>query len=186
MKRFKHLTPFVVLALCLAAYAWAGGATCPHDGSSAATSGSQCTGKAAASSQAAAPHCTGKDASASAGVCPYKGSMASGQTCTVKANQVMYSFAVPTAECEHCVDAIQKAAMDTKGISCAHVDLNTHTAYIIADKNVSRQQVSKMITTAGFKNKYEGQGQKVEAQFAKAMAAGNASMGCCAKGKDKV
>jgi copper chaperone CopZ len=182
MKRLKPLAPFAILALCLAAIAWAGGATCPHNGSSAATSGSQCTVKAPTSSQASASQ--GADAE---GVCPYKGAMTSGQTCTVKANQVMYSFSVPGAQCEHCVEAIQQAAMDTKGVSCAHVDLNTHTAYIIADKKMSRQQVSKMITTAGFKNKYEGQGKKVEAQFTKAMASGSPSMGCCVKnGKDKV
>jgi copper chaperone CopZ len=106
--------------------------------------------------------------------------------CGVKANQVIYSFAVPTAHCESCIEGVQKAAMAHAGIACVHVDLSTHTAYIIADKNVSQKEIAKVIAAAGYKNSYKGEGSKVQAQFAKAIAAGDKGVACCAKGKDKV
>ena len=176
MKRLTKLAPFVVLAVCCAAVSWAGGSTCTHDDASSSSAATT-----------AGSHCSGKGASASAdGKCPMQGASAAGQTCSVKSNQVMYSFSVPSVECGHCVSAIQTVAMDTKGITCAHVDLSTHTAYIIAEKNVSQKQVSKMITTAGFKNKYTGEGSKAESAFAKATVSGDKGMSCCSKGKDKV
>jgi len=170
MKRIAKIAPVMLLALCVGAVSWAGGPNCTGDGAKASA-----TDASKASATATGSHCSGKSASA-----------ASQQACTIKANQVMYSFAVPSVECEHCVDAIQKAAMETKGIACAHVDLTTHTAYIIADKNVKEKTISAVITEAGYKNKYTGKGNKVEAAFAKSMASGDKSMTCCAKGKDKV
>ena len=166
MKRFAAIAPVALLALGLAATSWAGGASCSGDGakSSSATlsSGGHCSGDAEHSM--AAKECTG-----------------------VKAGQVMYSFSVPAVECEHCVDSIQKTAMTTKGIHCAHVDLSTRTAYVIADKKLSKQQVSKMLTEAGFKNKFTAEGKNAQASFSKAIASGDKSVNaCCAKGKDKV
>jgi hypothetical protein len=75
--------------------------------------------------------------------------------------------------------------MDAKGIVCAGFDLSTHTAYIIADKGVSKKEVSKMITEAGFKNKYTGEGPKVEAAFTQAVATGGKNVSCCVRNKDK-
>jgi len=166
MKRVATILGVAVLTLGLAATSWAGGASCSGDGakSSSATmsTGAHCSGDA--EHTMAAKECTG-----------------------VKAGQVMYSFSVPAVECEHCVDSIQKTAMTTKGIQCAHVDLSTRTAYVIADKKLSKQQVSKMLTEAGFKNKFTAQGKNAQASFSKAVASGDKSVNeCCAKGKDKV
>ena len=161
MRKLAQIVPAVLVSLCLAGTSWAGGAGCTSDGAKASTE--------------AGNHCT------------YKGANAMTEACTVKANQVMYSFAVPSVECEHCVDSVQKAAMAKSGIHCVHVDLATHTAYVIADTKLSQKDVSKVIAGAGYKNKYQGQGKQTEAAFAKAMASGDKSMNaCCAKGKDKV
>ena len=161
MRKLAQIVPAVVVSLCLAGTSWAGGANCGGEG-------------AKASAEKAGSHCTYKDA------------MAKG--CTgVQANQVMYSFAVPSVECDHCIDAIQKAAMEKNGIHCVHVDLGSHTAYVIADKKMTQKDVAKVIAEAGYKNKYQGQGKKIEAAFAKAMASGDKSMNaCCAKAKEKV
>jgi copper chaperone CopZ len=179
MKRHTTLTLLSLLVLCVASVAWAGGSSCTSDQASASTtakpatpSGNNCPVKGAQAN--AAPHCTGKGASTSA------------MTCDLSKNQTMYSFAVPSVECDHCVTAVQTALMQVKGVECAHVDLPTHAAYVIVDKNVSEKQLSKAITEAGFKNKYTAKGSKAEASFAKAMASGDKSMACCAKGKDKV
>lgn len=170
MKRITKIAPVMLLALCVGAVSWAGGPGCTDDGAKASA-----TDASKASATATGSHCTGKGASA-----------ASQQTCALKTSQVMYSFSVPSVECEHCVEAIQKAAMETKGIACAHVDLSTHIAYIIADKNVKEKTISAVIAEAGYKNKYKGKGSKVEAAFAKSMASGDKNMACCAKSKDKV
>lgn len=162
MRKLAQIVPAVLVSLCLAGTSWAGGANCAPEG-------------AKASAGEAGNHCT------------YKGSNAMAEGCGVKANQVMYSFAVPSVECDNCVDSIQKAAMAKSGIACVHVDLATHTAYVIADKKMNQKAVAKVITEAGYKNKYQGSGKKTEAAFAKAMASGEKSMNaCCAKGKDKV
>jgi copper chaperone CopZ len=156
MKALLKAAPVMALALSLASIAWAG-PNCSHEGSGASMS--------------------------SGGHCPYKGShaMATGKECSIGASQVMYSFAVPTAECERCVDAIQKAAMAKSGISCAHVDLSTRTAYVIADKKLSSRDVSKVIEKAGYKNRLTAQGPKAQAAFAKAYAVGDKSVNHCSK-----
>ena len=159
MKNFAKIGALTLLALCMAATSWAGGSSCSMEGAKSASAGAHCTGKPSNAAQEA--------------------------SCGVKANQVMYSFAVPSVECEHCIETLQKAAMANSGIHCAHVDLSTHTAYIIADKKLSQKDISKLIAAAGYKNKYSGQGSKVEAAFAKAMAAGDKGIDCCAKAKDK-
>ena len=166
MKRVATILGVAVLTLGLAATSWAGGASCSGDGakssSASVTSGGHCSGDA--EHTMAAKECAG-----------------------VKAGQVMYSFSVPAVECEHCVDSIQKTAMTTKGIQCAHVDLSTRTAYVIADKKLSKQQVSKMLSEAGFKNKFTAEGKNAQAAFTKAIASGDKAVNeCCAKGKDKV
>lgn len=175
MKRNNVIAIATALTLCVAGSAWAGGAACDSkaSGASKASTSGTCTYKT--------------DAKAAAGTCPMGGAEA-GATCGVKANQVMYSFAVPGAECDHCSDTIQKAALGTKGITCAHVDLSSHTAYIIADKSVSKDAIAKVIQTAGFKNTYKASGPKVEAEFTAAMkTAHNKGMSCCMKEKkDKV
>ncbi|MGH7682344.1 MAG: heavy-metal-associated domain-containing protein, partial [Candidatus Eiseniibacteriota bacterium] len=143
--------------LCMATTSWAGGSSCSSEKVSEGS------------------HCTMKSSNASAH-----------EACTVKANQTVYSFTVPSVECEKCIETIQKAAMANAGIACAHVDLATHTAYIIADKKMSQKDIAKIITDAGYKNKFTGSGQKVQAEFAKALAAGDKGINCCAKGtKDK-
>jgi hypothetical protein len=163
MKNFAKVSALTLLALCVAGTSWAGGANCSPEGVKA------------------------KEASAAGAHCGTKASTASKVAdCGVKANQVMYSFAVPSVDCEKCIESIQKAAMASTGIHCAHVDLSTHTAYIIADKSLSQKEISKLIADAGYKNKYSAKGEKAQAAFAKAMASGDNGMNnCCAKGKDK-
>ena len=160
MKTLAKITALSLLAVCIAATSWAGGKSCSSEGAKSASAGS---------------HCSAKDTNAMAA-----------KECGVKANQAIYSFAVPTAHCEACIEGVQKAAMAQAGVACAHVDLSTHTAYIIADKKVSQKEIAKVIAAAGYKNSYKGEGSKVQAQFAKAIAAGDKGVACCAKGKDKV
>jgi copper chaperone CopZ len=178
MKCNNMIAIATALTLCVAGSAWAG---------------ATCDSKASGTSKAAAGTCTYKsEASAKSATgmsCPgTTGAKASMDQCGVKAGQVMYSFAVPSAECDHCSDAIQKASMATKGITCAHVDLGTHTAYIIADKGVTKDAVAKVIQEAGFKNTYKASGPKVEQEFFTAMkTAHSKGMSCCMKEKkDKV
>jgi len=115
-------------------------------------------------------------------------SAATAKSCAVGANQAIYSFAVPSAECQNCVHTIQTALMAQKGVTCAHVDLTNRVAYIIADKSVDQKAVAKVISAAGFKNSFKGQGPKVQAEFAKAMAVtGEKGSAACSatKSKDK-
>ena len=160
MKNLMKIAGLSILALCLASSSWAGGSSCSSS-SEKVSEGSHCTMKS--SSTSSATH----------------------EACTVKANQVIYSFAVPSVECDKCVETIQKAAMAKTGVACAHVDITTHTAYIIADKKVSEKDLAKVIADAGYKNKFTGQGKNVQAAFAKAIAAGDKGVSCCAKNKDK-
>ena len=160
MKTFAKVSALSLLALCVAATSWAGGKSCSSGGAKAATAGS---------------HCGAKDANAMAA-----------KECGVKANQAIYSFAVPSVECDNCIQSIQKAAMAKDGIACAHVDLSTHTAYIIADKKISQKEIAKLIAAAGYKNKFTGEGSKVQAAFVKAIASGDKGVACCAKAKDRV
>jgi copper chaperone CopZ len=184
MKRLKYFAPIAVLALCVASISWAGGSSCTKDGASATSTSTTAT---TTGTTATGSHCSGDAAMTSGKSCPVKGSSAAAaQVCAVKPNQVIYSFAVPTAHCGNCVESIQKAAMDTKGITCVGFDLSNHTAYIIADKSVSKKDVSKMIADAGFKNKYTGEGPKVETAFTQAVATGGKNVSCCTKSdKDK-
>ncbi|HEX7078614.1 MAG TPA: heavy metal-associated domain-containing protein [Candidatus Eisenbacteria bacterium] len=214
----KKTLPIAAAVLLVAAAAIAGGAAikAKHATASKTAAAGHCDGKDAA--MAAGTHCDGKDAAVAAGThcdgkdaamaagdrcpvsgatmtsgggkCPYSGSNADmAKACGMTADQAIYSFAVPTAECDHCVKGIQDAAMAQKGVACAHVDLSTHTAYIIADKSVDRKSLASAIAKAGFKNSFTGEGAKVQAEFAKAMAGvgdqGSVSH-CAHKGKDKV
>ena len=163
MRILTKAAPFGAIALLVAGSAFAGGAHCGSKESAAATTAS--TGG----------HCDGASSASMA------------KSCGVKANQAIYSFAVPTATCDHCVKSIQSALMAQKGVACAHVDLATHTAYVIADKSMNKKAVAKTIQTAGFKNNYKGEGTKVQAEFAKAMSAGDKGASSCSrKEKDKV
>ena len=164
MKRISTLPAMIgAVALLAAGTAYAGGATC---GTGAKES--------SAKSASAGHHCEGKDASS-----------AMAKSCGVKANQAIYSFAVPTVHCEDCVNSISTALMAQKGVACVHVDLTNHVAYIIADKSVNQKAVAKMISTAGYKNSFKGQGSKVQAEFAKSMASGEKGSAACSASKDK-
>jgi copper chaperone CopZ len=164
---FKTAAPLAAAALLVAGSAFAGGASCgSSDAARSASSGHHCQGVSGASAMS----------------CP-----------TVKAGQNIYSFAVPGAECDHCVSSIQTALMAQKGVTCAHVDLSTHTAYVIADRSFDKKAIAKCIQTAGFKNSYKAQGSKVQAEFAKSMAssAGKSAASCpykesSSKEKDKI
>ncbi|MGE5177028.1 MAG: heavy-metal-associated domain-containing protein [Hyphomicrobiales bacterium] len=183
--------------------AMAAGTACEgHD--AAMASGGTCADHEA--NVAAGTACTDHDAAMASGTCPVSGATAkmaaNGTTCpymdencdpskgcSVKANQAMYSFAVPGASCDACVGEIQRTTMAMKGVSCVHVDLDHHIAYIIADKSVTEQAIAKAISEAGYHNSYKGAGKTVEAEFAKAMhgAGPDASITHCAhKTKDKV
>ncbi|HEY6221844.1 MAG TPA: heavy metal-associated domain-containing protein [Candidatus Eisenbacteria bacterium] len=162
MKTLAKIGALSLLAVCIAATSWAGGKSCSSEGAKSASAGSHCSAKGSNTNAMAL------------------------KECSIKANQAIYSFAVPTAHCESCIEGVQKAAMAQAGVACAHVDLSTHTAYIIADKKVNQKEIAKAIAAAGYKNSYKGEGSKVQAQFAKAIAAGDKGVACCAKGKDKV
>jgi copper chaperone CopZ len=171
IRTLRLALPISAVALLVAGSAFAGGASCgaKDEAHPAATSTTSTT-------TSAGHHCSGvSDASSMA------------KACGVKAGQSIYSFAVPTAECDHCVTAIQTALMAQKGVSCAHVDLTNRTAYIIADRGVDKKAIAKTIQTAGFKNRFKGEGAKVQAEFAKAMTAGDKGINSCQrKEKDKV
>lgn len=163
MKRISTVAATIgAISLLVAGSAFAGGASCGTKESSAAKSAS------------AGHHCEGKDASA-----------AMAKACGVKANEAIYSFAVPTVECQNCVNNISTALMAQKGVHCAHVDVTHRVAYIIADKSVNQKAVAKAISTAGYKNSFKGQGSKVQAEFAKAMASGEKGTAACSASKDK-
>jgi copper chaperone CopZ len=164
MKRISSIAALCAIALLsIAAVSFAGGSACMSHESSAKTAG-------------AGGHCSGSSDAAS---------MA--KACEVKANEAIYSFAVPGVECDHCINSIQTALMAQKGVRCAHVDLQTRTAYVIADHSVNKKAVAKTIQTAGFKNSFKGEGAKVQAEFAKAMTAGDKGINTCQrKEKDKV
>ena len=163
MKRISTVAATIgAVALLVAGSAFAGGASCG-------------TKESSAKSASAGHHCEGKDASA-----------AMAKSCGVKAGEAIYSFAVPSVECQNCVNTIQTALMAQKGVRCAHVDLTNHVAYIIADKSVNQKAVAKTITTAGYKNSFKGQGSKVQAEFAKAMSVtGEKGSAACSANKDK-
>jgi copper chaperone CopZ len=165
MKTLAKVSALSLLAVCIATTSWAGGKSCSSAGVKA--EGAKAT--------AAGSHCSVKDANAMAA-----------KECGIKANQVIYSFAVPTVHCDDCTESVQKAAMAHAGIACVHVDLTSHTAYIIADKKISRKEIAKVIAAAGYKNTFKAEGGKVQAEFAKAIASGDKGVACCAKSKDKV
>jgi len=173
MKRISTVAATIgAVALLVAGSAFAGGASCGAKESSEASAKSA---EASAKSASAGHHCDGKDASA-----------AMAKACGVKANQAIYSFAVPTVECQNCVNTIQTALMAQKGVACAHVDLTHHVAYIIADKSVNQKAVAKAISAAGYKNSFKGQGSKVQAEFAKVMTVtGEKGSAACSANKDK-
>jgi len=177
MKRTNFLAAFSMVTLLAATTAWAGG--------------NACTGKDSEASAKACPvsGATSKSASANGGKCEMgKGAMAEGQACTIGANQMVYSFAVPGAECDHCADAISKALMTQSGIHCAHVDLKNRVAYIVADKKMDKNALAKCIKTAGFKNSYRNDGQAARTELTKYMTASTAKPDACcaAKPKEKV
>lgn len=183
MRRMKTLAVLSAVGLLAATTAWAGGAACSGKSEDASAmkhcpvSGAHAS-KMASATGAGGAHCDGADKS---------NAKAMAEACTVGKNQAIYSFAVPGAECDGCASSIQSTLMQTKGIHCAHVDLEKRVAYIIADKSVNKNAIAKGIQTAGFKNKYRGEGSKMQAEFAKAMSSnGKNGMSCCAKEKDKV
>jgi copper chaperone CopZ len=170
MKKALYAAPVMLLALCVAGTSLAG----PNCGSDSKASAA--TAKVASAKGAGGAHCEGMEGAKA---------MAA-KECGVKANQVMYSFAVPSVECDHCVNSINKAAMAKNGIHCSHVDLTSKTAYFIVDKKMSKTDVAKLITAAGFKNKFSAQGDKAVKNFHAAFASGDKSVACCSKDKDKV
>jgi len=168
MKQRLKIGLSVLGILCLAAVAWAGGGMCtghPDDAKATSTpAGAQC------------------------GL--MKADAAGNAQCTIGPNQMVYSFAVPGAECEACQNIIQRAAMTQKGVVCAHVDLTTRTAYIVADKKMNQKSVVKAISKEGYQCTFKASGQKVQAEMVKAMTAGevgaNGDACCVKKSKDKV
>jgi copper chaperone CopZ len=163
MKRSLMILPATLAALSLAGGAWAGGSMCSGKSEGDAkqvSAGSHCAGGASAQAQ--------------------------GEHCTIGANDVVLSFAVPGAECDACVKAIQRAAMAQKGIACAHVDLETHTAYVVASKSVNQGAIAKAIKDAGFRCTFKAEGPKVRSELMKAIATGGSAACCAKKEKDKV
>jgi len=180
MKQLRGLAVLSAVAFLTATTAWAGGAACSAKGAeSAASKGCSYSGaKLTSAHGAGGANCVGVDQS---------NAEAMAKACVVGKNQAIYSFAVPGAECDGCVHSIQSALMREAGVHCAHVDLETHVAYVIADKKMSKKSLSNVIQTSGFKNRYRGEGKKVMAEFAKAMSGsdGKSGMPCCAKDKDR-
>ncbi|HET9251066.1 MAG TPA: heavy metal-associated domain-containing protein [Candidatus Eisenbacteria bacterium] len=169
MKKVLYAAPAMLLALCVAGTSLAGGPNCGSGDKAEAT-----TAKVASASAkgAGGAHCEGMEGA--------KASMAM-KECGVKANQVMYSYAVPSVTCDGCVENISKAALAKNGIHCAHVDLSSKTAYFIVDKKMSKNDVSKVMTAAGYKNKFTASGDKAVKSFHAAFASGEKSVACCSK-----
>lgn len=200
MTNLKKIAPMVGLSLLVAGMAWAceTKTTSAKNASAKAGSAKECPYKTDAEAQGKCPYATQASHTMLTGAGTAAGSHCDGvgknaeamaHDCGLKAGQAMYSFAVPGAECEHCIRGIQKAAMAMKGVDCAHVDLTTHTAYVIADKSVSEKAIGKAIQDAGFKNTYKGTGPKVQAAFTEAMKSAKKngmSVSPEAKEKDKV
>ena len=180
MKRTNLLAALSVVTLLAATTAWAGGSACTGKDSDASATG-KCPYSGATSKSASA--------TANGGHCDMgKGAMAEGQACTIGANQMVYSFAVPGAECDHCAESISKALMAQSGIHCAHVDLKNRVAYIVADKKMDKNALAKCIKTAGFKNSYRNEGQAARKDLMTYMTASTAKPDACcaAKPKEKV
>ena len=181
MKSMKTVAVMGFATLLVATTAWAGGAACSGE-KGAMAEGKACKvseSKSAQMTEAKGGHCDmGKGASAS---------MAEGKGCTLGANQMVYSFAVPTAECDHCADGITKAAMAQAGIHCVHVDLKNRVAYIVADKKMDKNVLAKAMKDAGYKNSFRGDGKVARAEAAKFMtaSAGKPDACCATKAKDK-
>jgi len=178
MKRMNVLAALSMVTLLTATTAWAGGAECSGKDAEALVKACK-VGTSAKMAGAEGGKCDmGKGASA----------MAEGKSCELGANQMVYSFAVPSAECDHCADGITKALMAQSGIHCAHVDLKTRVAYVVADRKMDKKALAKSIQTAGFKNSYRGDGKAVRAEFTKMMtvADGKGAACCAAKAKEKV
>lgn len=173
MKRMKMLAVLSGAALLVAATAWAGGAACTGKDAEAASGACKVSG---AKMAGAGGHCDmGKGAA---------GAEAMGK-CTLGANQMVYSFAVPTAECDHCADGISKATMAQAGIHCVHVDLKNRVAYIVADKKMDKNALAKCIKDAGFKNTFRGEGKAARANLEKYMTASADKPDACCKTKEK-
>jgi copper chaperone CopZ len=182
MKRMNVLATLSVASLLASSMAYAGGAAC-EGGKDAEASAKACkvSGKgASAQLTGAGGHCDmGKGASA----------MAEGKACALGANQMVYSFKVPSAECDNCATGISNALLATKGIHCAHVDLKARVAYVVAETKMDKKALAKVIADAGFKNSFRGDGKNVRAEFTKMIASSDKAAGCCAskeKAKDKV
>lgn len=180
MKRMNVLATLSVVSLLASSTAFAGGAACTG-GKDAEASAKACkVGAKSANTQltGAGGHCDmGKGASA----------MAEGKACKLEANQMVYSFKVPSAECDNCVNGISNALLAQKGIHCAHVDLKSRVAYVVTDSKMDKKVLAKVISEAGFKNSYRGDGKNVRAEFTKMIASNDKGAGCCAtKAKDKV
>ena len=175
MKRMSVLAALSIVTLLAATTAFAGGAACSGQDEASAKSCKVGTNAKMAGSEGG--HCDmGKGANA----------MTSSK-CMLGANQMVYSFAVPTAECDHCADGITKALMAQSGIHCAHVDLKTRVAYVVADKKMDKNALAQCIKAAGFKNSYRGDGKTVRAEFVKMTGSMDKGAACCAaKPKDKV
>jgi copper chaperone CopZ len=160
MKRHVRIIPVVLAALSLAATAWAGGGMCSgkSEGVSKAEAGAHCMGGASAQSK---------------------------EQCAIGSNAAVYSFAVPGMECDGCVKTVQKAALAQKGVRCAHVSLDTHTAYVAGDKNLDQRKVAKAIAAAGYHCSFKEKGEKARAEMMKAMATGEAKSCPAMKTKEK-
>lgn len=178
MKRKTLIVPVIFGALCLATSAWAGGSSCSgkSEGASASKEGAHCTvGTSATAKEASAGSHCGTGAGAS---------MTSKEACSYGASHAVYSFAVNDMHCSACVKKVQSAAMAQKGVHCVHVDLDTKTAYIVAEKKVDQRAITKAVKDAGFTAVFKSDGPSARAAFMKSMAANGGANTCSAK-KDK-
>lgn len=177
MKNMKTMAVMGFATLLVATTAWAGGAACSSE-KGAMAEGKACKASGAKSAEMASGGKCAKGA----------GAMAEGKGCSLGANQMVYSFAIPTAESEDCVDAISKAAMAQAGIACVHVDLKNRVAYIITDKKIEKNVLARALTDAGYKNSYRGDSKAVRAEATKLMTVSTGGSARCnlSKSKDKV
>ncbi len=173
MKRNALIVPAIFGALCLATSAWAGGSMCTGKSEGASKQGVHCPFGASAASVSAGDHCA------------MGASAASKEACAYGASHAVYSFAVNDMHCSACVKKVQSAAMAQKGVHCVHVDLDTKTAYIVAEKKVDQRAITKAVKDAGFTCTFKSDGPNARAAFMKAMAAGGSTVTCPAKNKDK-
>ncbi|WP_290772366.1 heavy metal translocating P-type ATPase, partial [Anaerofustis sp.] len=68
----------------------------------------------------------------------------------ISTNQDM-QIVIKGMSCEHCTNAVEKALSEVDGLKVSSVDLNTKSAYITLDKDISEDVIKDVVKKAGYK-----------------------------------